>query len=104
MIKESSKRIQVTIEKDLEELIPGFLENRRNDISNIKNALEKSDFDTIQRIGHDMKGLGGGYGFDAITDMGAELEMAAKKKDNKIIRKQVVELLSYLDKIDIIYK
>ena len=104
MTIESFGRIQVTVDEDLADLIPGFLENRRNDLSKIENALEKSDFEDIQRLAHDMKGLGGGYGFDAITDIGAALETAAKRKDGIEIQKQLNNLLSYLDRIDIVYQ
>lgn len=103
MTDESSKRIPVTIDKDLAELIPEFLENRRKDVSDILYALEKGDFETIRNIGHSLKGVGGGYGFDTITDMGAELEIAAKNQDSDKIREQTEELSFYLDRIDIVY-
>ncbi len=103
MAHELSKRIRIAIDEDLAELIPGFLENRRKDIATITRALEKSDFETVQHIGHDMKGVGGGYGFEVITDLGGALETAARHQEGSKIRKHADELLSYLDRIDIVY-
>ena len=57
--------ISVYIEPGLEEIVPGFLENRRRDVQTLETALQQHDLNTIRVIGHRMKGDGGGYGFDA---------------------------------------
>ena len=41
-------RIIVHVVPDLEELVPGFLQHRRNDIATIQEALKQSDFETIR--------------------------------------------------------
>jgi len=51
-----SDRITVVVEEDLRELIPGYLENRRKDITTIREALAGSDYETIRSLGHKMKG------------------------------------------------
>lgn len=104
MATESPRNIRVIIDEDLAELIPGFLENRRTNITQMLTALANGDFDTIRAIGHDIKGSGGGYGFDAITEMGAALETAAKQQDGGAIRRHIDALRFYLDHIDIVYE
>ena len=94
----------VRIDPDLADLIPGFLENRRKDITKILTALEQGDNETIRTLGHSMKGCGSGYGFNAITDLGRALEQAAKEGDTTAIKQQVAELSSYLDHLDIYYE
>ncbi|MCX8110269.1 MAG: Hpt domain-containing protein [Syntrophorhabdaceae bacterium] len=96
-------KIIVHIDPDLEDLIPGYLENRHNDIRKIKDALKEGDYDTIRILGHSMKGSGGGYGFDAITDIGKSIEQAAKNKDKEAIKMLVEELNDYLNRVKIIY-
>jgi hypothetical protein len=49
-----------------------------------------------------MKGAGGGYGFDAITEIGAALEEAAKQRNGAEIRDRVNELARYLDRVEVI--
>ena len=43
----SKDQIVVKIDSDLKDLIPGYLQNRRNDIVNIKAALETKDFEFL---------------------------------------------------------
>ena len=97
------KKIVIHADIDLEDLIPGFLENRRKDIVEIESLLSSDDYETIQRLGHSMKGAGGGYGFDEITDIGMHIEHAAKEKSAADIRVQMKELSSYLDCVEVVY-
>lgn len=96
-------KILVRVDPDLADLIPGFLANRRQDITAMQAALEQGDFETVRILGHSMKGSGGGYGFDAVTDIGAALEQAAKSDDHEEMRKQIGDLSAYLDRIEVVY-
>lgn len=97
-------KIIVHVDTDLEDIIPGFLESRRDDIISIQKALEQGDYDTIKVLGHGMKGAGGGYGFDEITNIGSSLEQAAKEKNSEEIRKCVNKLSNYLERVEIVYE
>ena len=98
------ERITAYIDSDLEEIVPGFLENRRGDVQTIAEALERGDYETIQVLGHRMKGSGGGYGFDPISDIGRSLEEASKERDRQVISVQVGNLSTYLDRVDVVYE
>ena len=98
------EKIVVRIDPDLEDLIPGFLENRQRDITAIFDALGRNDYDSIAKAGHTMKGVGGGYGFDAITDFGGSIEQAAKQKDPVKIKHSLNELSNYLERIEIVFE
>ncbi|MBN2255061.1 MAG: Hpt domain-containing protein [Deltaproteobacteria bacterium] len=102
-MKEEEK-IVVHADIDLEDLIPGFLENRRKDIIEIESLLASDDYETIQRLGHSMKGAGGGYGFDEITEIGSRIENAAKEGKADEILRQAGELLRYLENIEVVYE
>jgi len=97
-------KIAVIVEADLQELIPGYLENRLKDIAAIREALIRKDYETIRIAGHKMKGSGGGYGFDAITDIGREIEAAAKSEHDEEIARQVGNLTSYLERVEVVYR
>lgn len=97
----SDEKITVIIDPDLEELIPGFLENRSMDVQKLKTASEKKDFDTLRSTGHSLKGVGGGYGFDGITKIGAEIETLAKAGNLVKINENITALEEYLNKIEI---
>lgn len=97
-----SERIPVQIDPDLKDLIPGFLENRAHDAERLEALLAAKDFDEIRLVGHSMKGVGGGYGFDAITDYGAEIEQGALAQDEQRIRDNVSALRDYLARVDVV--
>ena len=96
--------IVIHADKDLEDLIPEFLDNRRSDVESIHGALANDDYETIRVLGHSMKGSGGGYGFDDITEIGGALEQAAKRKDNTAIGNELEKLASYLARIEVVYE
>ncbi|HYV31372.1 MAG TPA: Hpt domain-containing protein [Candidatus Binatia bacterium] len=96
------ERILVRVASEIAELIPGFLQNRRKDIAAMLDAVQRGDFETVRVLGHSMKGAGGGYGFDAITEIGAALEQAAKERNGAEIRSRVNELARYLDRVEVI--
>lgn len=100
----SEKKIVVHIDIDLEDLTPGFLENRQSDMQKLQEALEKQDFETIRSIGHNLKGVGGGYGFHDITVMGAAIEEGAKEHNLEIVNDNVKKLSHYLSNLEIIYE
>lgn len=95
---------KVYIDADLEFLIPQFLENREADIKNLEKLLEESEYDQIRIIGHSMKGSGGGYGFDYLTEIGSRIEKEAELKNESEIKKLIAELKNYLNNIEIIYE
>lgn len=99
----ANEKILIHIDPDLEELIPGFLENRQKDITSIRTAIGAGDFETIQTLGHNMKGTGAAYGFDDLTDIGAKLEIAGKEKDKDAAQEWFDKLVSYLGQVDVVY-
>ncbi|MGR3219085.1 MAG: Hpt domain-containing protein [Candidatus Anammoxibacter sp.] len=98
------EKIVVRVDEELEELIPGFLENRHEDIRSILNALAARNFETIRILGHSMKGSGGGYGFNYITDIGKDIEHAALEANVNEIKRVLDELVSYLKHVSVVYE
>lgn len=94
----------VYVDSDLEDLIPEFLSNRHNDVIVIKKLLKEDNLAEIQTLGHSMKGCGGGYGFDEITEIGKGIEEAAKKSDKVEIAKLSDLLAGYLSSVEVVYQ
>ncbi len=97
-------RVEVRIDKDIAELIPEYIDMTRKDIEAIQAALEKKDYETIIRLGHNLKGSGGGYGFDGITEIGRNIEQLAKNHACVELGPWVGRLSVYFDGIDIVYE
>jgi CheY-like chemotaxis protein/HPt (histidine-containing phosphotransfer) domain-containing protein len=94
-------RIVLQVSRDLEDLVPSFLESRGREISDMRNALLRGDFDTIRRHGHTMRGSGGGFGFDEISVIGEALETAAAASNVPVIQKRLEELSTYLQRVEV---
>ena len=97
-------RVVVRIDKDIEGLVPDYCEMTARDAESIRAALVLGDYETISRLGHNLKGSGGGYGFDGITEIGREIEQHAKNRSGDDIRRLADELSSYLERLHIIYE
>lgn len=95
--------IVVKADPDLSDIIPGYLENRRNDVVLVKEAIARGDYGRIKVIGHQMRGSGTGYGFEALTDIGTLLEKAANDEDAAGVSSALASLADYLERLDVIY-
>lgn len=87
---------------ELEELIPRFMENMRQNLERMRQALQKNDLEIARMIGHDMKGVGKSYGFDEISRIGKELENAAIKKSVREVNGSLNLLADYIENVKII--
>lgn len=83
-------------------LMPAFLDRRVRDLAVIEDELTRNGFRVIERIGHNLKGVGRSYGFDAITDIGAALESAGRQRDVEEIRRQSAALVAYLRRVHVV--
>jgi CheY-like chemotaxis protein/HPt (histidine-containing phosphotransfer) domain-containing protein len=101
--REMKKQI-VKIEADLSDLIPGFLLHKREDLDLLARAAEDADYAAIAAMGHKLKGEGGSYGLDGITEIGALIEQAGKRCDIDKTRRCVQQLLDYLNSLEIVYE
>jgi HPt (histidine-containing phosphotransfer) domain-containing protein len=64
----------VHIDPSFEPLVPKFLTNRKREVVRMHGALAAQDFETVRTVAHGMKGAGGSYGFDRITEIAAIVE------------------------------
>ncbi len=83
----------------LAERTPAYLESCRNNVIAMNEALDRADFEAVTTLGHNLRGSGGGFGFQAITDIGASIELAAGDGDADVSRKWLGELSRYLDNV-----
>lgn len=99
----SDEKIIVQVDPDLEDLIPGFLENRSADVEKLRTELDKNDFESVCSIGHSIKGVGGGYGFVLMSELGANIETAAKENNAELILENINRLDDYLKNVEVEY-
>jgi signal transduction histidine kinase/CheY-like chemotaxis protein/HPt (histidine-containing phosphotransfer) domain-containing protein len=95
------ERIVVDVDPDLADLIPGYLDHRREDLTSMTSALDREDYEAIRVLAHSMRGSGAAYGFDAISEIGNAAEQAARTEDAAEIRHLVDELGRYLERVEL---
>jgi CheY-like chemotaxis protein len=102
--KESNREdtVHLSLNQKTADRVPAYLQNCRQNVMTMLDALDRVEFETVILLGHNMRGSGGAYGFQAITDIGAGLEQAAERADTDASRKWVGELSSYLDRVEVI--
>lgn len=100
---DAEREVLVHIDAAFEPLIPKFLTNRKKEVVTMQAALAAQDYETVRTVAHGMKGAGGSYGFDRITDLAAVIEQAAKTRDASTIEHDLPALGSYLDRIKVVY-
>ena len=98
-MNETSLQIPVDIDADLADLVPGYLANRKADVERVRLGLTQADWVGIGRLAHGLKGSGGGYGFDPISVIGAEMEAAARVEDPHEVGRLVDLLEDYLARV-----
>jgi HPt (histidine-containing phosphotransfer) domain-containing protein len=89
-------KVEVRPEPELLDLIPIYIGRRNDDVASLQEALDLGDFERVRILGHSMKGSGGGYGFDGITEIGLRLEDAGGASDTDGAIVALDDLRSYL--------
>ncbi|MFH1026572.1 MAG: Hpt domain-containing protein [Pseudomonadota bacterium] len=96
-------KFTVEIDDVLRPIVPDFLGSRSNDCILIQQLLGEGDYDQIRLLAHRMKGTGGSYGFDAISEIGEIIETASLAADRETIRTQIQRLEDYLERVSVVY-
>ncbi len=94
----------VIVAKDLEDLIPVFIQNRKKEVESLRTALKAADFEALRQLGHRMKGVGSSYGFERVSAIGKEIEDCARKSDGSSIEGCIADYASYMSKVTIVYE
>jgi histidine phosphotransfer protein HptB len=101
---EPTDQLTVEISRDLEDIVPIFLDNRKKDVQTLRSALSRQNLKTVQTLGHRMKGDGGGFGFDRISEIGGAMERAAQLQDYATIEQLIAQLEDFLKRVTVVYR
>jgi HPt (histidine-containing phosphotransfer) domain-containing protein len=77
-------------------VVLGYLNNCRRNLPALKEAIARRDYEHMRVFGHKMKGVGGAYGFPALSEAGAVIEQAAVS-----IAFQATAIEEYLGRIEL---
>jgi HPt (histidine-containing phosphotransfer) domain-containing protein len=94
----------VTVPRDLEDLIPVFMSNRKKELDALRVALAAADFEQLRQLGHRMKGVGNSYGFAQVSDFGKHVEDGARSGDRALLESTIVRYTEFLSRVQITYE
>ena len=73
-----------------------YINHTSKELDKINNQLDLDSLEAIRIFGHNIKGSGGMYGFNEITNIGLQIEIAAKASDLDSIKSSLSELETFL--------
>tara|TARA_B100001250_G_C19581486_1_gene692254 strand:+ start:378 stop:656 length:279 start_codon:yes stop_codon:yes gene_type:complete len=73
-----------------------YINHTSNELEKIKTQLNLDSIDSIRTFGHNIKGSGGMYGFDEVTELGLLIETAAKEGNLDSIKSNLEVLEDFL--------
>jgi HPt (histidine-containing phosphotransfer) domain-containing protein len=95
---------KVKVAKDLQDLIPGYLNNRKKELDTLRAALAAADFEQLRQVGHRMRGVGNSYGFERVSSLGKEIEDGARSGDKASLEAHIAAYGDYLSKLQVAYE
>lgn len=91
----------ITVEAMLADLVPGFLNNKINDLITLNQALKRNDYEAFKKTGHKWKGACASYGFHYLGEVGKQFESLAEQKSTAQLTSLLESLPQYLANIDL---
>ena len=95
----AADRAPPEIDRRIADLVPRFLEVCREECAALRRAVAETSWAAAGRIGHTLRGAGGGYGLDEVTRLGQAIQQAADAHDAAKLSALAVRLDGYLDSV-----
>lgn len=97
-------KYRVSIDKDLQDIVPGYLEVRRREIPELFALHSAGDMESLRKAGHKLAGSGGGYGFDRLSELGKQVKTLAQAGDAAGVAARLAELKDYIENLEVVYE
>ena len=90
-------------EEDFQELLEEFLQSAQVRRHELQSSFLAGEIDAVRAQAHQLKGAGGGYGFEGLSVLAAQLENVCKYSDSspEEIAPLLDDLVDYLSRIRI---
>jgi HPt (histidine-containing phosphotransfer) domain-containing protein len=93
---------KVAVDPDILDLAETFLRKRRGQIQDWRKAIADGDEQALRRLGHELKGTAGSFGFHDLSGMAAELEAAVIGGDLATAAEKLERMIDFLDRVDLV--
>ena len=73
-----------------------YIERRRIDLENCKQALTQKDFEILARVAHQIKGNASTFGYEELAEIAIDMEEKALAKDPENLSKVLARFSKFL--------
>jgi chemotaxis protein histidine kinase CheA len=73
-----------------------YITHTSKELAKIQEDIDNIIIDSLRTFGHNIKGSGGMYGFEEVTNLGTKIEASAKANDRNKIKLLLEELSDFL--------
>ncbi len=85
----------------MKQLIAEFVAGLPEEVDRLNDLLQRNEIDLLKRAVHQLRGAGGGYGFDSITEAAAKAENSIKASvDLETLRAEVESLIALIRRVE----
>jgi CheY-like chemotaxis protein/nitrogen-specific signal transduction histidine kinase len=100
MTTDPQLKSEYAADPDMQPLIADFVAAFPQQIAQLQSLLTANNLDELRRQVHQLKGAGGGYGFQTITDLAARAEQSLKSQQSlEAVAAQIRDLSDLLKRI-----
>jgi len=80
-------------------IVEKFMPRLEEQLSELRSALSKEDFDAMAKLAHWLKGSGGNVGFEGFTPLASALENSAKAQDTDQLKQDFEAVALYAGRV-----
>lgn len=99
LVLEGPVRSTKADDPDYTELIEMFVDETAVRASQMQTLFSRGDVDQLQRMAHQLRGAGCGYGFDHLTPLAGRLEKACEQGDPADVAGALHDVVAYLGRM-----
>jgi CheY-like chemotaxis protein/HPt (histidine-containing phosphotransfer) domain-containing protein len=82
-------------------IIIEYVQGLSNEVVKMQKMMEQKDLQSLKRVVHQLRGSGGGYGFDAISTAAAAAEESIKAAHNlDVINQEIKSLIGIIRRVE----
>lgn len=97
-----NETLTVAVDPDIIDLAESFLSNRRGQIKEWREAVTVGNTHLLHRLGHELKGTAGSFGFQDLSELSAQLEHALADGNLDGAGDTLERMIDYLVRVQVV--
>ena len=102
MTNARSSVIESTLVKedpDFKDIVEEFVAGLPDRLARLQSALDAGDVESLRKLAHQLKGGGGGHGYDVITEVASRTEKDAIQQQIDALQNDIDELKDIVSRV-----